>query len=78
MEGRWGKVMAEGKQRILYTCGIHSEYVQLVKLKKNKKTRKMGPSRRLADRPDERSSIPRARVVRGKKSTTISCPVPWY
>lgn len=38
----------------------------------------MGPSRRLADRPDERSSIPRARVVRGKKSTTISCPVPRY
>lgn len=39
MEGRWGKVMVEGKQRILYMCGIHSEYVQLVKLK-NKQTKK--------------------------------------
>lgn len=31
--------MAEGKQRILYMCGIHSEYVQSVKLK-NKQTKK--------------------------------------
>lgn len=43
MEGRWGKVMAEGKQRILYTCGIHSEYVQLVKLKKTKKQERWDP-----------------------------------
>lgn len=42
MEGRWGKVMAEGKQRILYTCGIHSEYVQSVKLKNKQKKRKDG------------------------------------
>lgn len=62
MAGRWGKVTGEGKQCILYMYGVHSESVQSVKLKNRKERR--GPSRWLADRPDERSSIPRAHVVR--------------